>query len=80
MRLLEIDDNEFINLNKVLRVKIKDNRLIAHNISENPDINPSQPIPPGFSLEFELENKNLAKSKNFETVEGAKMWLFEHTK
>ena len=80
MKMLEIDEIEFINLHKVIRVKIKDKRLVAHNVPEVPEFQKPEPFIPGYSLEFELDNRALVKSKDFVTVEEAKMWLFEHTK
>lgn len=79
MKMLEIDDKEFINLNKVIRVKIKDNRLVGQKVTGNPDT-PPEVMEDGFKLEFELDNNIFVTSKNFETVEEARMWLFEHTK
>lgn len=80
MKMLEIDENEFINLNKLIRVKIKDNRLIAHKVPEYDENDPIVSVINGYRLEFELDKDILAISKLFETIEEAKTWLYDHTK
>ncbi len=78
MKMLEIDEKEFINLNKVLSVKIKDHRSLDMRGKANTE--EAEFIANGYRLEFELENGSNVSSKRFETVENARMWLFEHTK
>ena len=78
MKMLEIDENDFINLNKVIRVKIKDNNLTTNSFPNYGD--PPETIISGYRLEFELDKSIIVKSKSFETIEEAKMWLYDHTK
>lgn len=52
MKMLEVDEKEFITLDKFIRLKIKENRLTG-NKTLNHHNNKSLT---GYTLEFELDN------------------------
>jgi hypothetical protein len=59
MRLIEINDNQFINLENVFHIQIRELMLVKDE----------------FVIEFVSVNKSTVESKNFKSLVEAKNWL-----
>ena len=75
MKVLEIDENLYVNLTNVLLIKINTNMVM----SQQEDIT-SELVQDGYKIEFVLSNNNVVHSKRFESHDDVKTWLHAHTK
>jgi len=59
MKFVEVNDNQYINLNNVFCIQIRELMLVKDE----------------FVIEFVSENKSTVESKNFKSLKDAKEWL-----